>query len=216
MQMKKKTKIDQENQMSEKHLTTEEKLNQALGINSIDDVLNGLNVEEPDNKLKQLNEEMTVVADGAIKEIDQQIAEYKAGNSISMKKLEDNLAEITNLVDVCKSVISKLYDNITSTDYVDPEVIQATASLIKSTQESISVYADLYKTRKEFYNRVALEMLRHNNNLDLARRRHEFKMLELGMFKKEDENEQVVRDEVQYSQEQIMKALSEMQNSGQI
>lgn len=192
--------------------TVIEKLNKALGIESIDSMLDSISIDSP-NEISTINSEINTLATAAVDSIDTQIVDFKNGKDISLPIMESNLAEINELISISKQIIMRVYDSITSTSFVDPELVNSAASLIKATQDSVMVYVDLYKERKRFYNTIALEMLKQRNKLELLHKQHEFKMIEIG---RSSQSEAEVKNSVEYSQAEIIKTLKNLQMNGTI
>lgn len=192
--------------------TVIEKLNKALGIESIDSMLDSISIDSP-NEISTINSEINTLATAAVDSIDTQIIDFKNGKDISLPIMESNLAEINELISISKQIIMRVYDSITSTSFVDPELVNSAASLIKATQDSVMVYVDLYKERKRFYNTIALEMLKQRNKLELLHKQHEFKMIEIG---RSSQSEAEVKNSVEYSQAEIIKTLKNLQMNGTI
>lgn len=186
--------------------TATEKLNEALGISSIDEMLDSLSLDTP-NEIQSLNDNISSAIVESSSNIDNQIQEYNDGKDISLPVMESNLAEISELIGVSKKIIAKVYENIITNEFVDSELVFAASQLIQTTHTSVSVYVDLYKERKRFYNQVAMKMLDHKNKLELLQRKHEYKMLEM---EKGNKTEEDVENRVNFSQANIMKALQEM------
>lgn len=186
--------------------TATEKLNEALGISSIDEMLDSLSLDTP-NEIQSLNDNISSAIVESSSNIDNQIKEYNDGKDISLPVMESNLAEISELIGVSKKIIAKVYENIITNEFVDSELVFAASQLIQTTHTSVSVYVDLYKERKRFYNQVAMKMLDHKNKLELLQRKHEYKMLEM---EKGNKTEEDVENRVNFSQANIMKALQEM------
>lgn len=186
--------------------TATEKLNEALGISSIDEMLDSLSLDTP-NEIQSLNDNISSAIVESSSNIDNQIKEYNDGKDISLPVMESNLAEISELIGVSKKIIAKVYENIITNEFVDSELVLAASQLIQTTHTSVSIYIDLYKERKRFYNQVAMKMLDHKNKLELLQRKHEYKMLEM---EKGNKTEEDVENRVNFSQANIMKALQEM------
>ena len=102
-----------------------EKINEALGIEpdgSIDDVL------------KEFEDEMDVLADGmknTVAKIDNQIV----SKPDDIHTLTQSLGELSDLIGTSKNMLRSVYDYVTSSDILDPDVIGSGADLIKACNE---------------------------------------------------------------------------------
>ena len=170
--------------------TATEKLNEALGVESIDEMLDSISLDTPE-EITTLNDNISQAIEKSSNQIDTQITDYNNGKDISLPLMEQSLNEISELINVSKAIIKKVYENIATNEFVDSELVTAASQLIQSTHMSVSTYIDLYKEKKRFYNSVAMKMLDHKNKLELLQRKHEYKM-------------------INFSQAGIMKALQEM------
>ena len=186
--------------------TATEKLNEALGVESIDEMLDSISLDTPD-EITTLNDNISQAIEKSSNQIDTQITDYNNGKDISLPLMEQSLNEISELINVSKAIIKKVYENIATNEFVDSELVTAASQLIQSTHMSVSTYIDLYKEKKRFYNSVAMKMLDHKNKLELLQRKHEYKMIEL---EKGSKSESEVDDKINFSQAGIMKALQEM------
>ena len=186
--------------------TATEKLNEALGVESIDEMLDSISLDTPD-EITTLNNNISQAIEKSSNQIDTQITDYNNGKDISLPLMEQSLNEISELINVSKAIIKKVYENIATNEFVDSELVTAASQLIQSTHMSVSTYIDLYKEKKRFYNGVAMKMLDHKNKLELLQRKHEYKMIEL---EKGSKSESEVDDKINFSQAGIMKALQEM------
>lgn len=186
--------------------TATEKLNEALGVESIDEMLDSISLDTPE-EITTLNDNISQAIEKSSNQIDTQITEYNNGKDISLPLMEQSLNEISELINVSKAIIKKVYENIATNEFVDSELVTAASQLIQSTHMSVSTYIDLYKEKKRFYNSVAMKMLDHKNKLELLQRKHEYKMIEL---EKGSKSESEVDDKINFSQAGIMKALQEM------
>jgi hypothetical protein len=211
--------------------TTKERLDSLLGITegkTIDDFLDNISVENnsAQNAIEAIDKEIK----SNIKKIDKRIAplknqkleipkttisvkksEEKTSSSpvslMDLKNLETNFSEISNLVEITKSIITHLYNNVVSTDLIDTELVNATATLIEIAHRNIKEYIDLYKDRMRFYDKVRLEYIQTENKKELIRLKHD---LEMERIQKEGGPMEVHPENlVTFSQEDIIKSLAE-------
>lgn len=186
--------------------TSTEKLNEALGIESLDEMLDSISLDS-NEEVEELNTNISAAVAKVASNIDTQIQDYNEGKDISLPVMERSLGEISELINVSKSIIKKVYENIATNEFVDSDLVQAASQLIQSTHMSVSVYIDLYKEKKRFYNSIALKMLDHSQKLELLQRKHEYKMIEM---EKGNKTEEEVDGKINFSQADIMKALQGM------
>lgn len=214
--------------------STKEKLDALLGISegkSIDDFLDNISVENDSakNAIEAIDNEVK----SKIKKIDKRIAPLKdqkinlPKTNISQKNLstsnenqnnlppvsltdlnylESNFSEIKNLVEITKSIITHLYNNVISTDLIDTELVNATATLIEIAHRNIKEYIELYRDRMRFYDKVRFEYIQTENKKELIRLKHS---LEMERMKNSSAMEVQPENLVSFSQEDIIRTLSE-------
>ena len=85
-----------------------QKLNEALGIESIDSFLSSLNVD--DSKVQQLNQ-MDEQVKNDVEKIDSEIQNYKEGGiqAVDLDNIQQPLGHIKELVDISKETIKYIY-----------------------------------------------------------------------------------------------------------
>ena len=96
-----------------------------------------------------------------------------------------------------------VYDYVSSSDIMDPDVIGAGADLIKASNELIREYLEIYKEKMKHLNSIDLEMIKAQNRKDLERFKFELKN------GKPVDGEVV--EEVNYTQESVVKAIADFE-----
>ena len=183
------------------------KINEALGIESIDSFLSSLNVD--DDKINQLNQVDEQVK-GDIERIDAQMDNYKNGGieKVNLDDISTSLGHIKELVDVSKETIRYIYQQIIDSELVDSELVGSFSKLLEAVHIQISEYIGLYKDRQNFYYKVKLEAIKQQNKLEQMRLKQEF---DLEKIEKSKKNDAVTVDNmtVPYSQEDLIKQLDD-------
>lgn len=179
-------------------------IDEALGIESIDSFLSDLNVDE---KEAQAFREI----DGKVKEsvdaIDAQVAEYQKNGiqAVDVANIQSSLGELKELIEVSKGTIRRIYDQLTDSEMmIDGELVGSLSKLLEATHLTVSEYITLYRDRMGFYDKVRLEMLKHQQKRELMERKHQ-----MDLEKLDRKNIQDVPAENLYgfSQEDIVNAL---------
>ena len=210
-------------------MTSKEKLDSLLGISegkSLDDFLDSLSVEEGSAKdaLDKIDKEMK----STVKEIDMKINPVdlpkqtsnihkpeetllQTTNDVSLsdlKNLEKNFEEIKNLVDITKNIIAHLYNNVVSTDLIDTELVNSTATLIEIAHRNIKEYIELYRDRMKFYDKIRLEYIQHEHKKELIALKHSNDLERISKAAENKPMEVVPENMVAFSQEEVIKTLA--------
>lgn len=184
-----------------------QKINEALGIESIDSFLSSLNVD--DDKLKKLGEvDEQVKAD--IERIDDQMKNYSEGGigKVDIDDIQQSLGHISELVEISKETIRYVYQQIVDSELVDSELVGSFSKLLEAVHIQISEYIGLYKDRQDFYAKVKLEAIKHQNKMEQMRLKNQ---LDIEKIEKTKKNDAVTVDNmtVAYSQEDLIKQLDD-------
>lgn len=169
--------------------TTTEKLNDALGISegdSIEDVISNF-----DNELETIESGMK----DAVEKIDTSIV------TTDVHGLEDTFKELSDLIGSAKSMLINVYEYVSQSEILDPDVLRSGADLIKASREVIAEYLAVYKTKLQHYNNIEMEMLKFENKKQLEKYKHELKT-----------SNDIIADEdmVKYVQEDVIHALNDL------
>lgn len=189
-----------------------ERINEALGVSNIDELLDSISIENQES-VEKISDTISAEVVTTLTEINNDIISYNNGNMSSVASIETNLNEVSELININKMLIQRVYENVETSELIDSELTNSAATLIKSCMDSIKIFVDLYREKKAFYNKIALEMLTQKHRLEMLQRRHDYKMIESGMSKK---NEADVETSIEYSQESIVKALQELEFANKI
>lgn len=189
-----------------------ERINEALGVSNIDELLDSISIENQES-VEKISDTISAEVVTTLTEINNDIISYNNGNMSSITSIETNLNEVSELININKMLIQRVYENVETSELIDSELTNSAATLIKSCMDSIKIFVDLYREKKAFYNKIALEMLTQKHRLEMLQRRHDYKMIESGMSKK---NEADVETSIEYSQESIVKALQELEFANKI
>lgn len=188
-----------------------QKLNEALGIESIDSFLSSLDVDK--EKIDQLNNLDDQVKED-IQKIDTQIDNYKENGivHVNIDDIQYSLSHIKELVDVSKDTIRYIYNQLIDSELIDSELVGSFSKLLEAVHIQISEYIQLYKDRQNFLYKIQLEAVKQKNKLEQIRLKHE-----LDMQKEElkNKNSAVTVDnmKVAYSQEDLIQQLDDIESN---
>lgn len=188
-----------------------QKLNEALGIESIDSFLSSLDVDK--EKIEQLNNLDDQVKED-IQKIDAQIDNYKEKGivHVNIDDIQYSLGHIKELVDVSKDTIRYIYNQLIDSELIDSELVGSFSKLLEAVHIQISEYIQLYKDRQNFLYKMQLEAVKQKNKLEQIRLKHE-----LDMQKEElkNKNSAVTVDnmKVAYSQEELIQQLDDIESN---
>ena len=169
--------------------STTEKINEALGISSdesIDDVISNF-----DSELESIESGMKTT----VEKIDCGIAKT------DVHGLEDTFKELSDLIGSAKSMLINVYEYVSQSEILDPDVLRSGADLIKASREVIAEYLAVYKTKLLHYNNIEMEMLKFENKKKLEKYKHELKV---------SVNDILEDDMVKYIKEDVVHALNKI------
>ena len=180
------------------------KINEALGIDSIEGFLSDLDVKDDIAQLDDIDGRVRKNAD----EIDAQIQEYRENGiqKVDLANIQSSLKEIRDLIDISKDTIRHTYEQVVSTELVDAEALQALSKLLEATHLTVAEYINLYKDRLAFYDKVRFEQIKHSHDMEKIRYKHELDMKKLES-KQVSQTIDVSGGSSAYSQEDIIKSL---------
>lgn len=179
-------------------------IDEALGIESIDSFLSDLNVDEKEARAFQ-------EIDGKVKEnvdaIDAQMAEYQRNGiqAVDVANIQSSLGELKELIEVSKRTIKRIYEQLTDSEMmIDGELVGSLSKLLEATHLTVSEYITLYRDRMSFYDKVRLEMLKHQQKKELMERKHQ---MDLEKLDRKSVPEVPAENLYGFSQEDIVNAL---------
>lgn len=188
-----------------------QKLNQALGIESIDSFLSSLNVD--DEKTRELTE-LDANVKANLERIDGQVQNYNEGGiqKVDLDDIQQSLGQIRELVEISKDTVRYIYQQLVDSELVDSELVGSFSKLLEAVHVQISEYIQLYKDRQSFYSKVRLEAIKHQNKMEQMRLKNE---LDIEKFERTKQNEAVTVDnmKVAYSQEDLIKSLDDAEKA---
>lgn len=192
--------------------TSKQKLDELLGIDdnsSIDDFLDSMTLElnEAEENISHIDEKVK----SNIKTIDDNISNIKLNgienSSLSIQNIDNSLQEIEELIGYSKKIFKHVYESLVSSDLVDSELVGAAAKLLESIHVNISEFLSLYKEREQFANKIKVMVFQQDQKKELLELKHKYDMEKLQSTKVD--NSVQVENLTTYSQEQIVKMLSE-------
>jgi len=172
--------------------TSEAKINEALGITdggSIEDVLSSF-----DDELNEIESSMK----NTVSKIDSSIQ-----CKDNIHDLKDTLGELSELIGTSKGMLGDVYEYISGSEIMDPDVIRSGADLIKASNELIHEYLDIYKEKMRHFQSIEMEMIKHENKKNFELYRHELRT------SGDDTSDDI--ETVEYTQETIIKAMAEFE-----
>lgn len=213
--MSEETQIEASNQVIPVHIATQqEKLDAIFGITggqNMDDFLDSLTLddESTNNALSSLDVELK-----------EKLTEYKDSTDIDLTQpsdviasqladIESQKAELRELVDMSKSVLSHVSNSILATPLIDSEAVQAYSKLMESIHITMAEFIQLYRDKQNFINKVKYALFDQQQKKDLLRYKHE---LALEMIKAKSgpnaiEADAISTNKQSWSQEEIIKQL---------
>lgn len=173
-------------------------LNARLGITSKDNLFNTSELKSVEEMLENSRKEFEAFSktfETKKEEINSQEAELKqvvsdhnnklvsyGQTDLSLKTFETALDSMTTLVAKGEMILNKLYDAITSTDIVDPDIIEASAKIIEGIRITISDIIN-FNTQKmqmdhTYRMNIDLENMKHQHNMERERYKSELRTQE--------------------------------------
>lgn len=179
------------------------KINEALGIENVEDFLSDLNIDDDVRQLNNIDEQVKHNVD----KIDQQIANYKDGGiqKVDIGDISTNLNEIKDLIAISKDTIRHVYEGIQSSELIDSELVGSFSKLMEATHLTISEYINLFKDRLAFYDKVRFEAIKHQHDMEKIKYKHDLDMEKLNS--KGGPTVDVTNNVNAFSQEDIVKML---------
>lgn len=182
------------------------KIDEALGIDNVQELLKDLDIEKEVNDLTEIESQMKENVDI----IDSQIQQYNETGlkSINVTELNSSLNEIKDLIMISKDTIQKVYDSIADSELIDSELVGSLSKLIESSHLAVKEYVDIFKDRVAFYDKVRLEAIKNQYKIQQMDHKHELDMQKLEKTSKKDAmpmNSQMAA----FSQEEIIKNLED-------
>ena len=173
-------------------------LNARLGITSKDNLFNTSELKSVEEMLENSRKEFEAFSktfETKKEEINSQESELKqvvVGHNnklvsyeqtdLSLKTFETALDSMTTLVAKGEMILNKLYDAITSTDIVDPDIIEASAKIIEGIRITISdiINFNTQKMQMDHMYRmnIDLENMKHQHNMERERYKSELRTQE--------------------------------------
>jgi len=184
-------------------------IDKALGIGSIDEFLSDLNIDEKEAEgFRNLDEKVKENVDL----IDSQIQEYQENGiqAVDVANIGTSLQELKGLIEISKGTIKRIYEQLTDSEMmIDGELVGSLSKLLEATHLTVSEYINLYRDRMAFYDKVRLEMLKHQQKKELLERKHQ---MDLEKIDRKSKDEPIESENLYgYSQEDIVKTLQEVQ-----
>ena len=153
------------------------KLNEALGITNIDNLLEDMNIDDDVEQLKDIDSQLQQ----NVEKIDNQITNYKENGiqKVDITDISTSLNEIKDLISVSKDTIRHVYEQITSVELLDADAVNAFSKLIEATHLTVSEYINLFKDRLAFYDKIRFEAIKHKNDMEKIKYKHDLDMEKL-------------------------------------
>jgi len=198
-----------------KKRSSTEKLNELLGIQSIDDVLNELSIEKNDESFVKTLDEIDDHVRSQMEVIKSQGTLFKTNSEeFNVHSMESALNEVSGLIDVSKAIIQKIYDYVATSDLLDPDIIAAGAKMIEAARIAVSDYVDMYKNQIRFFNMIQLEMIKQKHKKELLDHKLQCDIKKAKALGDDDKIEDI--NMLEYTQESIVKALRQYERDSDI
>jgi len=152
-------------------MTSKEKLDNLLGISdnkSIDEFLDDISINS--EQLSAVSDSLNNSAKETLENIEVGLEKIKTENDLSEDILADitkSFSHINDLVNVSKQLIQHVYNNIVTTDLVDPELVSSVAALIETCHSNAKEWLEIYRDRLKFFDKIKFEMLQQDHKKEL-------------------------------------------------
>jgi hypothetical protein len=148
-----------------------QKLNEALGIESIDSFLSSIEID--DDKLKNLTE-LDDKFKNEIGKIDTAINEYKENGikNIDIDDIQEPFGHIKDLIIVSKDTIHHIYQQLVDSEMIDSELVGSFAKLMEAFHIQVSEYINIYKDRQNFLYKMKLEDVKQKYKIEQMHIKH--------------------------------------------
>ena len=203
--------------MSEEKLTSKEKIDKMLGIQSdqsIDDFLDNLTADV--DKLSATVGNMSDEFKQNLQTIDNGIEAMKKNESLAPTVLVDinsSMKEVEDLVCISKKMYKHVYESIICSDLIDSELISAASKLLESIHVNIAEFLTLYKDKQRYIDKIKIMTFQHQLKLELMEKKHKQDMEKATL--KLDTGAVDGEATVGYSQEDMTRMLAEMQEKAE-
>lgn len=203
--------------MSEEKLTSKEKIDKMLGIQSdqsIDDFLDNLTADV--DKLSATVGNMSDEFKQNLQTIDNGIESMKKNEALAPTVLVDinsSMKEVEDLVCISKKMYKHVYESIICSDLIDSELISAASKLLESIHVNIAEFLALYKDKQRYIDKIKIMTFQHQLKLELMEKKHKQDMEKATL--KLDTGAVDGEATVGYSQEDMTRMLAEMQEKAE-
>ena len=203
--------------MSEEKLTSKEKIDKMLGIQSdqsIDDFLDNLTADV--DKLSATVGNMSDEFKQNLQTIDNGIESMKKNEALAPTVLVDinsSMKEVEDLVCISKKMYKHVYESIICSDLIDSELISAASKLLESIHVNIAEFLTLYKDKQRYIDKIKIMTFQHQLKLELMEKKHKQDMEKATL--KLDTGAVDGEATVGYSQEDMTRMLAEMQEKAE-
>lgn len=203
--------------MSEEKLTSKEKIDKMLGIQSdqsIDDFLDNLTADV--DKLSATVGNMSDEFKQNLQTIDNGIEAMKKNESLAptvLVNINSSMKEVEDLVCISKKMYKHVYESIICSDLIDSELISAASKLLESIHVNIAEFLTLYKDKQRYIDKIKIMTFQHQLKLELMEKKHKQDMEKATL--KLDTGAVDGEATVGYSQEDMTRMLAEIQEKAE-
>ena len=196
-------------------MTSKEKLDSILGIKdnqSIDSFLDDLanQTDEISNTFSQIDDKVKE----NLQIIDNNISEIQSGKTnqlLALKNMDISMKEVEELIDLSKKMFKHIYENIVSSDLLDPELVQAASKLLESIHINIAEFLQMYRDRSRFIEKIKVMIFQQEQKKELMLLKHKYDMEKLSM---KSEPEAIdAENMVSYNIEDITRAMHQIEET---
>lgn len=133
---------------------------------------------------------------------------------LDFKDVESSLNEIKELISISKDTLRHAYEKFCDSELCDSELLSAIAKMMETSHLTVQEYINLYKDRQSFFNKVRLQMIKHEQDMQKIKYKHDLDMEKMKAMKEDKDKIADVQDgngSQAYSQEDIIKMIQEQQ-----
>ena len=209
-------------------LTAKNKLDSILGIGDIKELFEGSDVDSVLEQVKETiatNEKELGVRVNTVKgRLDAMNALVSSPDKTSSGDLmaefkEDtlditkSLDELNGIIGYTKGILTSLYQYVTQTNLIDPDVIAAVAKIIDSGSTSIKTYIELYREQIRCASNLKLELLRHQSKMEVEEKKAELKYFYAKKMQEESGGggKSIDTDFVEFTTEDVLRDIRDSQ-----
>ena len=139
--------------------STKDKIDELLGLSDgkdIDSVLKDMTLEV-EHAEDSWEEKQQKIQDSMV-EVDKQFEVMKNGGNpvLAIASMEHSMKEIENLIRMSTDMYKHVYENVTSSELIDSELLGSASKLLESIHLNVGEFISFYKDRQKFTEKIKL------------------------------------------------------------